>query len=168
MAQQGGITVRRAKPSDAGKIAAFVNAAWGGQRKVDETAVIERFGSVGFVLALQGDALVGMLGWRAENLIVRLTDFLLGHTADRLAAGRALLDHMDQAARELECEAALLFLPRQTPSALLEFYQTLGYGPQLVSELPKAWQEAAREGGLRDDETVMVKKLREKRVLRPI
>ncbi|MDY7080538.1 MAG: hypothetical protein SXV54_26965 [Chloroflexota bacterium] len=162
------ITVRRAKPSDAGKIAAFVNRAWGGQVKVDQMEVIERFGNVGFLLAEWGDTLLGMLGWQAENLVVRLTDFLIGAASERVAVSQALLSEMERAAGELQCEAALLFPPRPAPAALVEFYETLGYEHRVVGDLPKAWQEAAHEGQLEKSDSVLVKKLREKRVLRPM
>lgn len=168
MMQGQEITVRRAKPGDAGKIVAFVNRAWRGRLAIDETAVTERFGSVGFLLAEQGDTLIGMLGWRAENLVVKLTDFLVGSVSERIAVGQALLAEMERAADELQCEVALLFLPRPAPPALVEFYEALGYEPQLVADLTKAWREAARESRLEENDTVLMKKLREKRVLRPM
>lgn len=168
MVAQPQLKVRRARPADARRIAAFINSAWKGQKQVDAMAVIERFGSVGFLLAEQDDVLVGMLGWQIENLVARVTDFLIGPGAERESIGQALLTQMEREARVLECEAAILFLPRPTPPALINFYRNFGYEPHLVSELPKAWKEAAQEGGLREHETVMLKKLREKRVLRPI
>jgi N-acetylglutamate synthase-like GNAT family acetyltransferase len=168
MAQAQEIIVRRAKVSDAGRIAAFVNRGRRGQAAVDEQMVIERFGSVGFLLAEQDGDLVGMLGWQAENLVVRVTDFLVGPLSGRLAISQALLSAMEQAAREIECEVALLVLPHPTPPALVEFYRTLEYEPQIVASLSKAWREAAREVGFEDDEAVMMKKLRAKRVLRPL
>jgi dephospho-CoA kinase len=165
---QSQVRVRRARPADAKKIAAFINSALRGRKEIDDMAVIERFGTVGFLLAERGETLVGMLGWQIENLVARVTDFLIGPAAEREPIGRALLNQMEREARVLECEAAILFLPRPAPPALVQFYRNLGYEPHIVSELPKAWQEAAQEGGLRANETVMLKKLREKRVLRPI
>ena len=161
------ITVRRAKPRDAEKIAAFVNRAWRGRRTIDRMKVLERLGSVGFFLAERDGELVGMLGWRAENLVVRVTDFLVGAVSDRVAIGNALLREMEKAANELQCEAALLFLPRPAPQSLKNFYATLGYTERVVSTLPKDWQEAAREARLSDNDTIMVKQLRE-RIYRPI
>jgi N-acetylglutamate synthase-like GNAT family acetyltransferase len=168
MAQQQEIAVRRARVRDASTIAAFVNRARQGRRKVDELAVIERLGSVGFLLAERDRALVGMLGWRAENFVVRITDFLIGLVSERVTVAQALLAEMERAAAELQCEAALLFLPRPTPSTLVEFCETLGYESKIVADLPRAWRDAALEGGLEGDEMVLVKKLREKRVLRPM
>jgi len=168
MEQQQEITVRRAKPSDADRIASFVNNAWQGQQKVDEMAVAERFGSVGFLIAERDGALVGMLGWQAENLVVGVTDFLIGSVSERLDVSQALLAEMERAAGELQCEVSLLFFPRPALPALVEFCETLGYEPQLVADLPKAWKEAAREGQLEDGDMIWLKKLREKRVLRPM
>jgi len=168
MAQQQEITVRRAKVRDASRIAAFVNRAWQGRVKVDELTVIERLGSVGFLLAERDGDLVGMLGWRAENLVVRVTDFLVGPVSERVAISQALLAEMERAAAELQCEAALLFLPRPIPFTLVEFYKMFGYEPQIVADLPEAWRDAAREGQLDVDDDVLVKQLRDKRVLRPL
>jgi hypothetical protein len=168
MAQQREITVRRARPSDAGKIATFVNNAWQGQQKIDDMTVIERFGSVGFLLAERDNELIGMLGWKAENLVVGLTDFLIGPASERITIAQALLAEMERSADELQCEASLLFPPRPAPPALVEFCETLGYESKVIASLLPAWQQTAREGGIQDDDTVMVKKLRERRVLRPM
>jgi N-acetylglutamate synthase-like GNAT family acetyltransferase len=168
MAQEQEIQVRRAKPSDAEKIVALVNHAWQDRGRIDDAAVIERFGSVGFLLGERDDAVVGLLGWQAENLVVGLTDFLVGSASDRFDVGQALLTEMERTARELECEVTLLFLPQPTPPGLVEFWEAIGYESQVVADLPMAWQQAAKEGRLDDDDTVMLKRLRESRVLRPM
>lgn len=166
MAQE--VTVRRAKPSDADEIAAFVSRGRRRQARIDRQMVIERLGSVGFLLAEQGGSLIGMLGWRAENLVVRVTDFLISPVPDLVAVGRALLSEMEQAATELQCEAVLLFLPRPHLPQLVKFCGTLGYDFQLTAGLPEAWREAAREARVADDEKVLVKQLRSGRVFRPL
>jgi len=162
------IAVRRAKPSDAGRIAAFVNRGRREQRRIDELAVINRFGSVGIMVAELGDNLVGMLGWRVENLIVRVTDFLIAPIPEGGAVARALISEMEQTAGELQCEAALLFLPRPHHPKLVKFCNTLGYESQIVGNLPKAWQEAAVEARVGGEEAVLVKRLRTGRVSRPL
>jgi N-acetylglutamate synthase-like GNAT family acetyltransferase len=168
MAQEHGITVRRARVSDAGIVAAFVRRALGAPATVDEPTVAERLGNVGFLLAERGHDVVGMLGWQAENLVVRVTDLLIWPASEHVAVGRALLSEMERAAAELQCEVVLLFLPRPSPPALIEFCQSLGYEPQAVADLPKVWQEAAREARLGDDETVLMRQLRAGRVTRPL
>ncbi|MCP4542538.1 MAG: GNAT family N-acetyltransferase [Chloroflexi bacterium] len=168
MTQQQEITVRRAKPSDAGKIAAFVNNAWHSAEEINERTVIERFGTVGFLLAERDNELIGMLGWQVENLVVGLTDFLINPASERITIGQALLADMERFADELQCEAALMFLPHPTPPALIEFCKTLQYESRTIASLVPAWQITARERGLGDDDTVMIKKLSDRRVLRPM
>jgi N-acetylglutamate synthase-like GNAT family acetyltransferase len=168
MAQQQQIAVRRAKAGDVGNIAAFVNRARQGQLSVGEQAVIERFGNAGFLLAERGGNLVGMLGWRAENLVVRVTDFLVWPASERIVAGRVLFTEMERAAAVLQCEAALLLSPRPASPELIEFCGMLGYEPEVVAGLPKAWRDAAREAQIGDDDEVLLKQLREDRVLRPL
>ena len=168
MTQQQEIAIRRAKPSDTAKIVAFVNNVWASERRINDISVIERFGNVGFLVAERDDAIVGLLGWQAENLVVRVTDFLVGSASERFDIGQPLLAEMEQAARELECEVTLLFLPRPAPPALIEFWETLGYEGQAVTDLPKAWKEAASKSHMEADDIVLLKKLRERRVLRPM
>jgi N-acetylglutamate synthase-like GNAT family acetyltransferase len=168
MAQERGIAIRRAKPSDAGKIAAFINRVLG-KASVDDITIIESFGDEGFLLAERDGNLVGILGWQAENLVVRVINLLIGPAAEYPAVAPALFSEMEQAAATLECEAALLLPPRKSLSPRqIEFFSGLGYQPQTVASLPKAWREAAREAKLDDEDPVLVKQLREHRVLRPI
>ena len=166
--QQQTVTVRRATARDADKISTFVKQLRGGRATIDRLKVIERFGSVGFLVAEQGDQVVGILGWRAENLVVRVIDFLLASHFDRVAVARSLLSKMEEAAVELECEASLLVMPYPYSPHMVRFCQMLGYEPQVVSELPRAWREAAYEANLGDGDLAMIKKLREGRVLRPL
>ena len=194
MAQELETRVRRARVSDAGKIAAFVNLARAGRVEVDERAIIERFGNVGFLLAERGGHLVGMLGWQVENLVVRVTDllvwvysptlrvysptasapphssFLIPHSSfsERVVVGRALFAEMERTATELQCEAALLFLRYPGSPQAAEFCKMLEYEPRIVASLPKMWQEAAYEARISDDESVWIKQLRADRVVQPV
>ena len=168
MAQQQGITVRRARPSDAGRIAAFINRLLG-KASIDDFTIIKSFGEEGFLVAERSGDLVGILGWRAENLVVQVTHLLIWPASEYVAVGPALFSEMEQEAATLQCEAALLVPPRSSLSPRqIEFFGGLGYMPQVVASLPKAWREAAREAKLDDDEPVLMKQLRQDRVLRPI
>ena len=168
MAQELETRVRRARVSDAGKIAAFVNLARAGRVEVDERAIIERFGNVGFLLAERGGHLVGMLGWQVENLVVRVTDLLVWPSSERVVVGRALFAEMERTATELQCEAALLFLRYPSSPQAAEFCKMLGYEPRIVASLPRMWQEAAYEAHVGDDESVWIKQLRADRVVQPV
>lgn len=161
------IVVQRARPSDAGRIAAFVNRAGVGKKPVTPEDVLRRFGEIGFLLAEREGELVGLLGWQVENLVARVTDFLIFPARLRLVAGRALLTAMEEAARELLCEAVLLIVPRNLPPEVLEFWEAFGYTPREIAALPKAWREAAREADPAT-ERVVLKQLREERILHPV
>lgn len=161
------IRVRRARLEEARLIAAFVNLARPTARPVTEDEARRRLGTVGFLVAEQDGEMIGLLGWQVENLVARVTDFLVWPTTERLVAGRALIPAMEDAARQLLCEAAILFLPRNAPPELLRFWQAFGYELREVAALPRAWREVARE--IRSvDEQVMLKQLREDMIRSPI
>jgi N-acetylglutamate synthase-like GNAT family acetyltransferase len=167
MAQEQELVVRRAKSGDAGEIAAFVNRVRRGL-EIDRVAVIMRMGSVGFLIAERAGDLIGVLGWQAENLVVRITDLLIQPAHERDAISHALLSEMEQAAKELQCEAALLLLPRPILPEWINFCKAFGYEAQAISSLPNAWQEAAHEARLEDGRTVMVKELSSRRATLPL
>ncbi len=167
MAQVAEIRVRRARPSDAEQIAAFVNQVRPQGPAVTREAVLQRLGVVGFLIAEVEQEIVGLLGWQVENLVVRVADFLIYPHRYRVSAGRALLNEMEKAAQELQAEAAILFMPANTPQEVIEFWEAFGYGFREVASLPKAWREAAREANPAA-EWVVLKQLRADRVVRPL
>ena len=78
-----------------------------------------------------------------------------------------MIAEVEKAARQLQSEAALLFLP-------VEFarhdglWKSLGYEKRDVESLGvRAWEEAARESYI-DGSEMLFKQLRVDRVLRPI
>jgi dephospho-CoA kinase len=80
---------------------------------------------------------------------------------------RVLLDEVENTSRDLQCEAALLFLPKE----LLRqesLWQSLGYQSRTVASLSvRAWQEAAAES-MPAESILLFKQLRKDRVLRPV
>lgn len=161
------IDVRRARLREADVIARFVNEARPGGAKVSAADVAERFGAVGFMCAEYNGQIVGLLGWQVENLVVRVTDFLIAPAIDRVVAGRALISAMEEEGRQLEAEAAILFLPPRPSPELIKFWELFGYQKREVSSLSKAWREAALEWRPGTKE-VMVKQLRERLINRPM
>jgi N-acetylglutamate synthase-like GNAT family acetyltransferase len=162
------IEVRRAKFSDAQAIADFVNAAQSSAPPVTRLNVAERFGQVGFMIAEQDDGeMVGIMGWQVENLVVRVTDFLISPGVDRLAVGQAMSDTLEAEGRELQAEAVLLFLPPKPSRVLVEFWENFDYELQRIQDLHRTWREAALEWGIQN-QALMVKQLREDLVQRPI
>ncbi len=161
------IQVRRAKLSDAEAIAAFIKRARP-DTELSRLDIAERFGQVGFLLAERGETIVGLLGWQVENLVVRVTDFLVVETPDnRLTVGKPLVETMEDQAEDLKAEAVVLFMPPQSPPALVSYWEAMGYERQAVSDFHRAWRDAVHEWA-EDAESVMIKRLREDLIHRPM
>ncbi len=160
------IEVRRARLSDAERIADFVNSART-ERRVSQMDVAERFSQVGFLLAEQRGKMVGLAGWRVENLVICLTDFLIAPGVDRVTAGRILVTAMEKEGEFLQAEASLLFLPTDPSRELVAYWEQLAYTRKAMTELPKAWREAAREWNPTASEA-MIKQIREELIRRPM
>jgi dephospho-CoA kinase len=162
------VEVRRGKPSDANAIAAFIQQATGGQRKLSRGDVIAAFGDKAYMLANLGGALTAVAGFKVENLVSRVDEFYLGQGAALEAIAPPLFEAVETASRELQCEAALLFLPLNMAPAAAKALKDRGYAPQTPEKLGvDAWRAAARES-MPPETGLLFKKLREDRVLRPV
>jgi len=160
------LMVKRARPVDAAAIADLVTAATGGRLHATEDEVIDRLGTRGYYVAHAG-SLVGLAGWTAENLVARIEDFIVHPLDMRPTAGRELLNAVEDAARELQCEASLLLVPREVSATAMTFYESCGYAYRPVCEMPEAWRESA-QAVLAEDRFIMVKQLRSDLVRQPI
>jgi len=161
------LVVKRARPVDAEHIAALVAAATGGRVRPGEDDVIDRMGLRGFFVVTADRKLVGVVGWTAENLVARVEDYVVHPVNMRPIAGRELLVEVENAARELECEAALLLVARRASLDAVKFYESCGYVFKPFAEMPDAWRASAEEVAS-DDHFVMVKQLRADMVRQPI
>ena len=165
------IKVRRARLLDAEAIATFVSLAKGvdprERSRITRRTVAERFGQVGFMIAESEGEMLGRLGWQVENLVVRVTDFLLSSTENLVPVGKALIDKMEAEGQDLQAEAVILFLPANPSPKLVAFWEQFGYEFQGVEQLQKAWREAVTERD-RTVRGVMIKRLREDYIRRPI
>jgi N-acetylglutamate synthase-like GNAT family acetyltransferase len=159
--------VKRARPVDAEGIAAMVSEATGGRLTPTEDDVLDRMGLRGFFAATSEGKIVGVAGWTAENLVARVEDFVVHPIETRPSAGRELLNEVEDAARELECEAALLIVSRRASTSAVTFFESCGYAYRPMDDLPEAWRESAQVV-LGDDRFVMVKQLRATLVRQPI
>ncbi|MBN1261404.1 MAG: GNAT family N-acetyltransferase [Anaerolineae bacterium] len=160
------INVRRAKLADSKAIADFVNLSGRG-RGVTRLTIAQRFSDVGFILAEQDDRIVGMLGWQVENLVARVTDFLIAPAFDRVVAGRALIEMMEEQAGQLQVEAIMLFLPSKPSQELVGYWELFGYRRVPFDKLPRQWRAVALEWNP-DASNVMIKQLRKDLVRQPI
>lgn len=168
MDASGTFTVFRAKPADAQAIADFVAQATGGRVTPPAESVLDRFTIKGLLLVRDTEGqIVGLAGWRAENLVARIDDFLIFPFELYPAAGQALVEHIEEAAQELQCEVCMLFVPFPASPTLLRFFESCGYRRTEVEGLPRVWYETAQEA-LEQGRYIIMRQLREDLVLRPI
>jgi dephospho-CoA kinase len=167
-AEARAVQVRRGLPSDATAIAGFIKQATHGRVNLSRSDVIAAFGDKAYLLAELGGQLAAVAGWKVENLVARVDEMYVSANAplDRLAP--PILEAVENASRELQSEAALVFVPMPLAQAAARALAGRGFAPQAPEKLSvAAWVEAARES-MPAGSAMLFKKLREDRVLRPI
>jgi dephospho-CoA kinase len=164
---KGELIVQRGRPKQAEEIATFINRVSGGRRRLTREDVMASFGEKAYLLLTMDEKLIGLVGWQVENLVARTNDVYVDPILPFGEGVRVLLDEVENTSRDLQCEAALLFLPKE----LLRqesLWQSLGYQSRTVASLSvRAWQEAAAES-MPAESILLFKQLRKDRVLRPV
>jgi len=164
---RGKMVVRRATPRQADEIAAFVTCLPQGRREVSTDDIMAAFGEKAYLLLKIDERLVGLVGWKVENLVARVDEIFLEPSIPYREAIRTLVEKIEADSGELQCEAALVFLPPDL-SERDDIWHELGYQPRSIHSLDvRAWQEAASES-MPVGSTLLFKQLREERVLRPV
>ena len=164
---EGKLAVERARPHEAGEIALFITRISNGRRRMEPENVMAAFGEKAFLLLKSGNRLAGVAGWQVENLVARTDDVYLEPTIPLVDGMRQILEEVENASRDLQCEVSLLFLP---PSIARreEVWRNLGYEIRTIQSLGvRAWQEAALES-MPEGSVLLFKQLRKDRVLRPV
>ena len=166
-AAAGAFTVQRGRPRDSKNIAAFITRLSGGAHPQSADDIMSAFGEKAFMLLMVNQQLVGLAGWQVENLVARTTELYLEAGIGIEEALKTLLTEVENASRDLQCEASLLFLPPQLTSQEA-IWKELGYARRTPQTLGvQAWHDAAVES--QPANTVLLfKQLRQDRVLRPI
>ncbi len=166
-APSGTLTVKRAGPKQAKAIAEFITRMSGGKRRLSRGDVMAAFGEKAFLLLYRDESIVGILGWQVENLVSRVDDFYIEANIPLAEAMKAMTAEVEVASRELQSEAALLFLPPDL-AQYTEVWTSLDYSARAVKELSvRAWQDAAMES-MPPGTVMLFKQLRKDRVLRPV
>jgi dephospho-CoA kinase len=164
---KGELTVERARLRQAAEIAALITRLSQGQRKLTSSEVMAAFGEKAYLLLKVDNQPVGIAGWQVENLVARTDDVYLEPGISLNKGMQALMDEVERASKDLQCEASLLFLPPRLAQQT-EVWHALGYEPRTVQTLGvRAWQEAAQES-MPNGSALLFKQLRKDRVLRPV
>ena len=158
------LKVKKAGPKQAEEIANFLSKVSG--KAVSRADVLAAFGEKAYLVLYRGDEMIGLVGWQVENLVSRINEFYLLPGVALEEAAPLLMEEMERGSKELQCEAALLFLPPAT--AKHPIWGKLGYRPREAASLGmRAWQEAARESQ-KPGTVLLFKQLRLDRVLQPL
>lgn len=163
----GELSIVRGNPRNSAEIADIINRLTVRSTPLSRDDIMAAFGEKAFFLLQVGQSMVGVIGWQVENLVSRTLDIVIDPAISPLQALPVLVNEMEQASRDLQCEASLIFAPPE----LAQFdtlWHSLGYerrAPQMLGIL--AWQEAALESQPLDT-VLLFKKLRQDRILRPI
>jgi dephospho-CoA kinase len=159
--------VERAGPRQADEIASFITEMSKGRRKLARSDIMSAFGEKAFLLLKVDGHLVGLAGWQVENLVARASDVYLESGLVLGEAVRVLLDEIERASFDLQCEALLLFLPPHL-ARHNSVWGVLGYEMRAPQDLEvSAWKEAALES-MPVGMVMLFKQLRKDRVMRPV
>lgn len=160
-------SLQRGKPRDSQKIADLITKLSKGKRAMNRDEVMEAFGEKAFLLLQLGDELVGVAGWQVENLVARTLDLYLDTKAHTDKALPILLNEVERASSELQCEASLVFPPMELVG-FDSIWKQIGYERRAPDSLDvQAWTDAAIES-MPKGSALFFKQLRADRVLRPI
>lgn len=161
-----GLAVRRASRDDLDIIAEIIGKGSQGRVILDRTDVLQRLFEWGYWVSATSKVM-GVVGWQATNFVACLRDFYVYPPVQRRRVGTPLLRRVQEEAKALSCEVALLLVDSGSSWRAIKFYRELGYERKDVGEMIKAWREVAEEHKSPDD-IVLTKKLREKRVMAPV
>jgi dephospho-CoA kinase len=166
-APKGELVVEKARPRHAAEIASIISRLSDGRLKPTSEDIMAAFGEKAFLFLKLDNKPVGIMGWQVENLVERTDEVYIDPGQSLSKAMAALLSEVESTSRDLQCEAALLFLPLEL-SKQEDVWRSLGYEPRTIESLGvRAWQEAAQET-MGDGESLFFKQLRKDRVLRPV
>ncbi len=161
------MSVQRARPKQAMEMAEFINKLDNNQRTIRSDDIIAWLGEKAFLLLKRQEKLVGIIGWQVENLIARVDDIYWDPEIPFSEIIQPLVEEMETASRNLQCEIALLFIPPDL-AMQTQVWSSLGYKEGNIESLnTRAWQEAAKES-MPDGCILYYKILRKDRVLRPV
>ncbi|MFO7585549.1 MAG: dephospho-CoA kinase [Anaerolineales bacterium] len=163
----GEFSVVRGRPRDSVTIAELISRLSSGAKTMNQDDVMAAFGEKAFMLLQLSGKMVGVAGWQVENLVTRTTEFFIDPEVAIEPALKTLVEEVERASLDLQCEASLLFLPPSL-AAHQTTWKQLGYEVRTPQTLGvQAWTDAAIESA-QPNASLFFKQLRQDRVLRPI
>ncbi|PJF29106.1 MAG: dephospho-CoA kinase [Phototrophicales bacterium] len=162
----GTIVVKRGMPNNAELIAGYLSRATG--KNISRADVMMSFGQKSYMIAEKDGRIVAVVGWQVENLITRVDEIYIDDMPERAQAIYALAQTIESASKELQSEVSFIFLPASSAEAIRTSFVDAGYDVTDVKDIKiPAWRESVQEI-YSDGTVILVKKLRDDRVLKPI
>lgn len=159
------VIVRRAKRRDIPAITVIMNGLLGkGTFTADD--VMQKIFEKAYWVAV-GEKAGGLAGWQAENLVTCIDEFYVYPPGHWEGIGGPLLETIEAEAYNLSCEVSIVFVDKYHPQEAVEFFASRGYERQQLEDLIKIWREVASEF-MTEDRFLMLRKLREKRIMQPL
>ena len=159
------VRVRRAKRRDIPAITVIMNGLLGEGTITEDDAMQKIFEKAYWVAV--GEKAGGLAGWQAENLVACTDEFYVYPPGYWEEIGGPLLETIEAEAYNLACEVSIVFVDKYHPQEAVEFFASHGYERQELEDLIKIWREVASEF-MTEDRFLMLRKLREKRIMHPL
>jgi ribosomal protein S18 acetylase RimI-like enzyme len=159
------VIVRRAKRRDIPAITVIMNGLLGEGTFTEDDVMRKIFEKAYWVSV--GEKAGGLAGWQAENLVTCIDEFYVYPPGYWEEIGSPLLETIEAEAYKLACEVSIVFIDKYHPQEAVEFFTSHGYERQELEDLIKIWREVASEF-ITDDRFLMLRKLREKRIMQPL
>ncbi|MBZ0291362.1 MAG: dephospho-CoA kinase [Anaerolineae bacterium] len=163
------VEIKRGMPGNAEIIANFITESTA--HTVSRMDIMLAFGQKSYLLAHgPNDHVVGLIGWQVENLITRADEFYLAPNVPPGPVVSGLVNAIEEASKALQSEVGFIFLPPETSQDILQPFLSKGYETTTIKDIKiPAWREAVQEMVTSDTPyTILIKKLREDRVLQPL
>lgn len=161
------VEVRRARRSDLFALAVALGKREKRLEPLGRDEVIERFGARGYWVAVNKDQIIALVAWEAENLVATLREMWAESDEQASRAFPPLLTLIEQEARTLQCEVSAMLLDVQAQPFVATQAQNLGYQPSELVNLHRVWRPIV-EARLQPGDQLLVKRLREDIVIRPV
>lgn len=160
------VTIRRATREDLQTIRDVMRKGSHGRISLDTAALAQRLFEWAFFVAAT-TKVMGVVRWQAANFVACLKDLYVYPPGQRCRVGAPLLQRVEEEARALSCEVALLLATRKSSWRAVKFYRGMGYERAEQEALAQDWREVLAEH--QDaDEMILFKRLRETRVVVPV
>ena len=159
--------VRRTRRSDLNALAVAIAKRENLPQPISHEEAVRRFGSGGYRIAVGEGHIVAFAAWEAENLVATVREVWAESSYITLLVWPRLLALIEDEARALLCEVAVVFLEITAPLHISEQTRASGYQTMELPELHPVWQSVVRDRS-KPGERIWIKRLRAEMTTKPM